>query len=229
MLAGILFMFGKIIMERKLPHFVSGLALYLLFAALVGVATVARISLMSTFSNWLSTSYDPRTALLFFSLLVGGLIMIFFRIGVEFPFYKISISDDVRRYIAGLPMWVLFLLVTASALGLWKYAPACQAPEAVYFEIVGTSNHYQPMGTLEVQPGQMLSIAAKSSDANAQFSCLSWEFNGPAFENMGEKSGCQVNVKFSERPGASFITLVSAQNFCSQKSVFSLEVRVVAP
>jgi hypothetical protein len=216
-------------MDRKFPHVISGLALYLLFSAVVGVSTAMRLSVMAPFANWLASSADPRMGLVFLSLLFGGAFMIFLRLGVEFPFFKLNVGEDVKRYVAGLPMWALFLMVAVSALGLLKFAPSCRAPEAVYFEILGTDTQYQPMQTLEVQPGQSLSIAAKSPDSNAQLSCLSWEFVGPAFEKMGEKSGCQVNVQFSQRSGASFLTVVSAQNFCSQKSVFSLEVKLKTP
>jgi len=216
-------------MDRKFPHVVSGLALYLLFSAVVGVSTAMRLSVMAPFSNWLVSSPDPRMGLVFLSLLFGGTFMIFLRLGVEFPFFKLNVGEDVKRYVAGLPMWTLFLMVAVSALGLLKFAPSCRAPEAVYFEILGTDTQYQPMQTLEVQPRQSISIAAKSSDPNAQLSCLSWEFVGPAFAQMGEKSGCQVNVQFSEKSGASFLTLATTQNFCSQRSIFSLEVKVKTP
>ena len=217
-------------MNRNIIHWVSGLALYFLFSVLVGLAVFWRFLGLGAITSWLGGSVNPQMALLWFSLFIGGLMMAFVRVlGIEFPFFKININEDVKRYIAGLPLWMLFILIAVSALGLAKYAPTCQAPEVVYFEIVGTDTQYQPMETLKVKPGQSLSIAAKSPDSNAQLSCLSWEFVGPAFEKMGEKSGCQVNVKFSRQPGASFITLVSAQNFCNQKSVFSLEVRVEAP
>lgn len=216
-------------MDRKFPHVISGLALYLLFSAVIGVSTAMRLSVMAPFSNWLASSANPRMGLVFLSLLFSGTFMIFLRVGVEFPFFKLNVGEDVKRYVAGLPMWALFLMVAVSALGLLKFAPSCRAPEAVYFEILGADTQYQPMQTLEVQPGQSLSIAAKSPDPNAQLSCLSWEFVGPAFAQMGEKSGCQVNVQFSQRSGASFLTVVSAQNFCSQKSVFSLEVKIKTP
>ncbi len=213
-------------MERKFPHWISGLALYLLFSVLAGIATAMRMLGLGTFANFLGNSYDPRMALVFFSLLLGGVMMIFVRLGVEFPFLKLNLNDDAKRYVAGLPMWMIFLITAASALGVWSYSPPCRAPETVYFKIVGTQEQFQPMGILTVQPNQSLSIAAETSDPNAQLSCIKWEFTGPAFQPTGEKSGCQINLQFSDEPGSSFLSVVSTQNFCEQKSIFSLEVQV---
>jgi hypothetical protein len=214
-------------MDRKLIHWISGLALYFLLSVLVGVAVFWRFLGLGAVTSWLATSSNPQMALLWFSLFIGALMMTFVRVlGFEFPFFKINIGDDVKRYIAGLPLWMLFILIATSAVGLVKYAPTCQAPETVFFEVLGADKQYQPMEVMTVKPGQSMSIVAKSADADTELSCISWEFVGPAFGKMGEKSGCQVSVMFSDQPGSSFITLASTQNFCNQRSVFSLEVRV---
>lgn len=217
-------------MKRDFLHVVSGLAIYVLLTALIAIGIGLRLPPVPTqFATWLSTSYDPQRALIFFSLFTSGAILILLRAGVEAPFFKINLQENAMRYIAGLPLWVLFFCTAASAVGAWLYSPHCRPPEAIYFEVVGTSTSLQPMQVLEVQPGQSLSIAAKSADPNNLLSCTAWEFVGPAFNAPGEQSGCQINLRFSDRPGSSFITLVGTQNFCNQKSIFSLEIRVKAP
>lgn len=217
-------------MTRQFRHWISGLALYGLLSTLVGLSIFWHMPGTGTLALWLGSSANPQMALIYFSLLMGGVAMAFLRLlGFEFPFFKFHISEDVKRYIAGLPIWSLFLLIAFSAVGLARFTPTCHAPEAVYFEIVGSGARYQPMDVMRVQPGQSFSIAAISPNKNAQLSCLSWEFVGPAFEKMGEKAGCQVNVRFSRQSGVSFITLVTTQEFCAQKSIFSLEVRVEEP
>ncbi|MEW5939655.1 MAG: hypothetical protein AB1750_08340 [Chloroflexota bacterium] len=216
--------------KRDIRHIVSGLAIYALLVALIAIGIGLRLPpIPSQFSNWLSASHDPQRALISFSVLIGSFLLILLRVGVEAPFIKINLQDNARRYVAGLPLWFVFFCVAASGVGAWLYSPRCRPPEAVYFEVVGSSTRLQPMQVLEVQPGQSLSIQAKAADPNDLLSCTSWEFTGPAFHAPGERSGCQINLQFSGQPGASFITLVGTQNFCNQKSIFSLEVRVKAP
>ncbi len=212
-------------MARNFTHFISGLAVYLTLAVLTGTSIALRIS-PGKFAEWLSTSYNPQKSLICFSLLTSGVLLILARAGVELSLFKFASIENIKRYVAGLPLWLLLLCTAASALGFWQYSPRCKPPEAVYFEILGTQTRYEPLSLMEVTPKQNLSIAARSPDPNVLLSCISWEYVGPAFETLGEKSGCQINLKFSERSGSSFITLVTTQNFCSQQSIFSIEVKV---
>jgi len=216
--------------KRGIQHIFSGLAIYAIIATLIGIGVGLRLPPVPTqFSSVLASSYDPQKALISFSLLLGGVIMIFFRIGVEFPFFRFGANEDVKRYMAGLPLWTLLLIIAASALAFWNYYPACRPPESVYFEILGTGQNYQPMDYLIVQPGQSFSIAAKSDDPSVQLSCISWEFVGPAFAPTGDKLGCQVNLRISAQPGISSLSVITTQNFCDQKSIFSLQVSVQSP
>lgn len=215
-------------MDRKPVDFISGLAIYFLVAALIGTSIALRFS-PGQFAVWLSASYNPQMALIFFSLFVSGVLLVLARGGIELSVFKVTNMDNIKRYIAGLPLWLLFFCTAISAVGFWLYSPRCQPPQAVYFEVVGSQTRYEPLTVLEVSPNQSLSIAAKSPDPNALLSCISWEYVGPAFETLGEKSGCQINIKFSDRGGSSFLTFVGSQNFCSQTSIFSLEVKVKSP
>jgi hypothetical protein len=216
--------------KRDIRHIISGLAIYAVIATLIGFGIGLQLPpVPQQFAAFLSSSPDPQKALISFSLLLGGVIMILFRVGVEFPFFKISTNEDVKRYMAGLPLWVLLLMIVGSALAFWNYAPPCRPPESVYFEIVGTDTTLKPMETLTVQPGQLLSIAAKSDNPNVKLSCISWEFVGPAFGPTGDKLGCQINLHFSEQPGISTLSVITTQNFCNQKSIFSLQVLLQAP
>ena len=216
--------------KRDIRHIISGLAIYALLTSLIAIGIGLRLPpIPQQFAAFLSASHDPQKALISFSLLLGGVIMIFFRIGVEFPFLKIGANEDVKRYMAGLPLWALLLMIAASGLAFWNYFPPCRPPESVYFEVVGTGTQYHPMDALTVQPGQSMSIAARSDDPNVQLSCISWEFVGPAFSPTGEKLGCQINLRFSDQPGISSLSVVTTQNFCDQKSIFSLQIQVQSP
>jgi hypothetical protein len=215
-------------MNIKPIDFISGLAIYLLVSVLAGVSIAMRI-FPGRFDEWLSESSNPQQALIYFSVIIGGIILIFTRIGVEVNFLNMAKGENFKRYAAGLPLWFLFISIAISLYQFWRFYPPCKAPEAVVFQVIGSSKEYLPFDVMDMSPNESLTIRAKSPDDNTLLSCVSWEFVGPAFQNLGSKNGCQANITFSVQPGTSYITLFASQNFCSQASLFSLEVRIKEP
>ncbi len=211
-------------MKRTIPEIFSGLAIFGLITALVGFSIFFGI-FPGNVENWLLRSGDPRQALIFFSLMAGTILMMLARVGVEVVPFSMIKGDNVKRYINGLPLWVLFFFLTISIFGFANVSPTCKAPETVVFEDITNQRIFQPANLMEVAPNESLTIIASSPD-KSQISCISWEFVGPAFPTLGAKDDCQVNITFSDQPGPSYITLLATQNFCNEASLFSLEVQV---
>jgi len=145
--------------------------------------------------------------------------------GVEINLLNMAKGENFKRYVTGLPLWVLIIGLAVSVLGFWNVSPRCQSPETVEFHI--GDKIYHPLDVLEVSPNQSITVAAKSPGDKDLLSCISGEFAGPAFQSQGTKNGCDAAITFSDQPGSSYITLLVSQNFCNEASLFSLEVKII--
>jgi hypothetical protein len=215
-------------MKRNSLDFIPGIAIYLLLSVLVGVSVAMR-ALPGQFDEWLGSSSSPREALIYFSLLISSLILILTRFGIEINLFNMAKGENFKRYAAGLPLWFLFISLAGALFQFYRFYPACKTPESVFFEIIGKEKTYLPFDVIELPAGASFTITARSSDNEVLLSCLSWELVGPAFETLGQKDGCQVNIQVNDQPGVGYITLLASQNFCSQATLFSIEVNIVEP
>ena len=211
-------------MKRTTLEILSGLAIFGLFSAIVGFSIFFGM-FPGDVESWLLRSGDPRQALIYFSLMLSSIFMMIARAGLEIVPFSFVKGDNVKRYINGLPLWALFIFLTASIFGFVNVSPTCKAPEAVIFQDISNNRTYQPANLMEVKPNETITLIASSPD-KSQLYCISWEFVGPAFPTFGGKDDCQVTITFSDQPGPSYITLLTTQNFCNQASLFSLEVQV---
>jgi len=217
-------------MNRKPLEYISGLALFVVIALVIGWAVILRLPMIpASLIEWLGGSRDPQGALVYFSGLVSATFLILISFGVELPKFKnVVISERVMRYLTGLPLWALFLIWAASLGGFWTVFPSCQPPATVGFEVSGRDRIYRPSETLIVSPNEALTVIVRSANSGATISCA-WEYAGPIFDSPGAQRGCQVNVRFGSQPGTGYLTVVAAENFCSQNSIFSLQTVVQTP
>ena len=216
-------------MNRKPLEYISGLALFVVIALVIGWGVILRLPFIPlSLIEWLGGSRDPQRALVYFSALASASLLILVGFGVELPKFKnVVISERVMRYLTGLPLWALFLIWAASLAGFWTVFPSCQPPATVIFEVAGRERTYQPSDTLIVLPNETLTVTVRSASPGATLSCA-WEYAGPIFDTPGAQRGCQASVRFGSLPGEGFLTAVVAENFCSQTSIFSLQT-VVQP
>jgi len=218
-------------MSRKPVEFISGLALFLVIALVVGWAIILRLPMIpASLIEWLGGSRDPQRALIYFSGLTSATLLILISFGIEIPKLKnfVSASERAMRYLTGLPLWALLLIWAVSLGGFWTVFPSCQPPATVGFEVSARDRIYRPSETLIVSPNEALTVIIRSSNPGATLSCA-WEYAGPIFDSPGAQRGCQVNVRFGAEPGSGFLTVVTAENFCSQTSIFSLQTVVQTP
>ena len=217
-------------MNRKPLEYISGLALFVFIALLIGWAVILRLpGLPGSLIEWLGGSRDPQRALVYFSGLASATLLILISVGVELPKLKtIVISERVMRYLTGLPLWALFLIWAAALAGFWTVFPSCQPPATVIFEVAGRERAYQPSETLIVSPNEAMTVTVRSANPGATISCA-WEYAGPIFDTPGAQRGCQVNLRFGSQPGSGFLTVVASENFCSQTSIFSLQTVIQTP
>ena len=214
-------------MMRKPLEFVSGLAVFLVLWA--GAMGAVRFHLIfpRQLLVWLSQSPNPQQAVISFGALVSIGVMVLIRLGIEIPQLKPLISSEsVRRYLGGLPFWAMGSIFALSMAGLLVVFPSCQPPPSVLFDVGGTTLH--PADTLSAKPGESVTISVKPIQEDAILSC-EWQYAGDAFDNLGANNGCEINIEFARRPGSGFLTLLTAQDFCRESSVFSLRVQVNAP
>ncbi|MFN3741852.1 MAG: hypothetical protein ACK4VW_04160 [Anaerolineales bacterium] len=206
-----------------------GFAFYLLLAFVIGFFIYLRLGeLVGSLAAWLSRSNNPRYALLSFSGLVASILLILTRFGFEINFLNRWIpAEKVRAYLAGLPLWVLIPLATIQALIFWQYFPSCLPPLSVQFAVAGTDRIYPPGALLEVKAGEGLTLIAETPEHDPTLSCY-WEYSGSVFSGTkSQPSACYISLKFNHQGGQGVITVATTQGFCSQKSLFSLEIRVV--
>ena len=217
-------------MSRKPLEYVSGLALFLMIALFIGWSVILRLPMIpASLIEWLGSSRDPQSALVYFSGMASAAVLIAIGFGVELPKIKnVTISERVMRYLTGLPLWALFLILAVSLAGFWTVFPSCQPPATLIFEVSGRERAFQPSDTLTVTPNETITVTARSAKAGTTLSCT-WEYAGPIFDTPGAQRGCSVYIHFGAEPGSGFLTVVTAENFCSQTSIFSLQTIIQTP
>lgn len=204
-----------------------GFAFYLLLSFLIGFPIYLRLGELGSLAGWLSRSSNPRYALLSFSGLFASLLLILTRLGFELNALSRWVSaEKVRAYLAGLPLWVLIPLTVIHALIFWQYLPSCLPPLSVQFVVAGTDRVYPPRALLEVKADEALTLIAETPDQDPTLNCY-WEYSGSAFSGIkSQPSACHISLKFNHQGGEGVITVATTQGFCTQKSLFSLQVRV---
>lgn len=217
-------------MNRKSLEIISGLALFIVLSLLFGWSIILRLpGVPIQLIEWLSSSLDPQLALFYFSTLVSATLLILVGFGVEIPKLKAYFtSEKVKRYLTGLPLWVLLLMWAGALVGFWYVFPSCQPPASIQFEVAGREKLYQPSETLIVAPGEGITVTARSTRTNATLSC-SWEYAGTVFDTPDARQGCVISARISSQPGNGFLTVVVSENFCSQTSIFSLQTVIQSP
>ena len=217
-------------MDRKPLEFISGLAVYIVLALLIAWAIILRLSVIPIqFVNWLGQSHNPQNALVYFSLALSATALVLLRFGIEIPKIKMfASSEKLQPYLSGLPIWALGLLWAGSLIGFWTVFPSCQPPVTIQFDVSGREGIFHPSDTIQVLPGEAVTVTAHSINKDATLSC-SWEYAGSIFQIIGAQQGCQVSAKFNEQPGSGFMTVRVSENFCSQSSIFFLKTIIANP
>ncbi len=216
-------------MQRSLKDILIGLVVFLIIAVVMIWLVYIGLLIPPQIIDWLHNSPDPQQAVIAFGTLASAVILILLRGGVAIPLMQryVPDSEQVRRYVAGLPLWVIGLLIALSLLGLLRVFPACQPPISVLFE-VSEKGILHPQETLNVKSGETVNITAKSIEEGMRLHCQ-WQYAGNAFRMLGTRDGCNIKVEFSSKPGEGFLTLLASNNFCAQSTVFSLPVKVEQP
>ncbi|NCP87252.1 MAG: hypothetical protein CO094_12445 [Anaerolineae bacterium CG_4_9_14_3_um_filter_57_17] len=215
-------------MSRKPLEFISGLAVFAVLTVIF--YTMIRLQLVPrSVLAWLVQSRNPPVAIIFFSALLSSLIVLAMRIGVAFPWLdKIIVSERLRTYLTGLPLWAIFILGVISAIGLYRVFPACRPPESVTFSVAGRPNPLLPSDTLTVRPNEVIVVTATTSEKDALLSCQ-WQYAGSVFRRLGNSNACEINLEIAEEPGDGYLTLQTSQDFCAQSAIFSLRVITEIP
>lgn len=214
-------------MWKKVAQIARGFGFFLIIAFGIGFFIYLRIGGLEALAKWLSQSSNPRMALITFSVFMTSVILVLIRLGFEVaPLNRWVSSEKVRSYVAGLPAWFLFAIIAIAVLVFWRYSPSCLPPSSVQFEVAGSGKTYPPLSTIEVKPGEALTLIAKTPDNNPTLGCY-WEYSGSAFGGIKtQPSGCQISLKFRPEGGEGVITVATTQNFCTQKSLFSIKIYV---
>ncbi len=217
-------------MNRNPLELISGLVVYFVLSLLIAWSFILRMAYVPAgVIDWLSRSNNAQGALVWFSLFIGATLLALLRLGIEISYFKaLASSEKVHRYIAGLPLYALGLIWCASLIGFWFVFPSCQPPATLFFNVSGQEQALQPSDTLVVVPKEAITVIAQSASKNSTLSCA-WEYAGPIFEMLGVQQGCQISARFAEQPGEGFLTVVVAENFCKQTSIFSLRISVEQP
>ncbi len=215
--------------EQRPPKFVIGLIIFGVLWILIVAAMRFQILVPRSVLEWLSQSPNPQQVLWAFGAAVASVIVGLIRLGFQIPLLKSKLEDPNNRiaeYLAGLPLWVIGAIFGISLIFLLTVFPSCQAPSTVLFEVQGLEQPLRPADTLVVSPGETLTIIARPIDEANILSCT-WQYAGNAFITIGERNGCQISLEVAQQAGNGFVTLQVWQNFCSQKSLFTLQVQVV--
>jgi len=212
-------------MSRKPLEFVSGLAVYFVLSLIITWGIILRLPILPVqFITWLGQSSNPQSALYYFSLALSATILFLLRIGVEIPPMKAFISSDkLKPYLSGLPIWALGLFWAGSLFGFWGVFPSCQPPVTVNFSVSERDALLKPSDTVKVSAGEVITVTAKPIEDDVTLSC-SWEYAGTIFQTIGSQRGCKVSARFNDQHGSGFMTVSVSENFCSQSSIFSLQV-----
>ncbi|MGC1376452.1 MAG: hypothetical protein WA821_09520 [Anaerolineales bacterium] len=216
-------------MRRSLKDIFIGLVVFVIISVVVIWLVYIGLLIPPQIIDWLHTSPDPQQAVIAFGALTSAIFLILLRGGVAIPFLQRYLPDteQSRRYVAGLPLWVIGILIALSLVGLLLVRPACQPPTSVTFE-TSDNGVLHPFDTLLVKPGETISILAKSVEDGVRLDCQ-WQYGGTAFPTLGTRQGCDIQVAFSPKPGEGYLTLLASNNFCTQSSLFSLPVKVEQP
>jgi len=215
-------------MSRKPFEIIRGLALFLLLIVTTIAAVRLKLVIPRSILVWLSQSPNPQQAVIAFGAFVGSCLLLFIRLGVEFPPAKVLVgSDKIRLYVAGLPLWFIITSIAVSAGGMLLVFPACQAPTSVEFGVEGQQQIFQPGDIFSAIPGQTLIVTAHPSQTDAILSCA-WQYSGDVFKSFGSNTGCQTNVELTNRPSTGFLTLKATQDFCNQSSIFSMQIQIAS-
>ena len=216
-------------MKRSLTDILIGLTIFFIFSVIVIWLAYIRLVIPPQILDWLQDSPDPQQAVIAMGTLTSAVILVLLRIGVGIPFLQKYVPDteQFHRYVAGLPLWVLGVLIATSLVGLLVVFPACQPPNVVVFE-TDKNGTLHSNETLTVKPSEKISITAKSIEDGVRLHCQ-WQYGGSAFQMLGTSKGCDITVEFSNKPGEGYFTLLASNNFCTQSHAFSLPVKVEEP
>lgn len=216
-------------MQRSFKDIFIGLSVFGIVAVVVIWLAYIGLLIPPQILDWLQTSPDPQEAVIAFGTLTSAVLLVLLRGGIALPFLQRYIPDteQSRRYVAGLPLWVMGVLIALSLVGLLRVFPACEPPTSVIFE-TPEKGVLSPPDTLIVKPGDVINIIARSVDDGVRLHCQ-WQYAGNAFQMLGTRQGCSIKVEFSSKPGDGFLTLLASNNFCTQSSVFSLPIKVEQP
>jgi len=215
--------------KREPLEIFRGLGLLLVLWAAALMAVRLQLFFPRSVVVWLSQSPRPQQALVAFGAVVSSGLLSLLRLGIEIPTIKpIVASEAVRTYITGVPLWILSVLFAVSVGALVIVFPSCQPPSFVNFRVQGRQELYRPNETLTALPDEFLAVTAESFQKDSILSCK-WQYIGETFETIGSSSGCEIIVKLSGEPGVGLLTLQASQDFCTQSSVFSLNVQVSKP
>ncbi|MEZ0397062.1 MAG: hypothetical protein ABWK53_11630 [Anaerolineales bacterium] len=213
---------------QRPPRFLLGLITFGIFWIVIVTAIRFQIVAPRPLLEWLSKSPNPQQALWAFGAAAASLIAALIRLGFRLPGLKSKLEDPDNRiaeYLAGLPPWSIGIIFALSLIFLLTVFPSCQSPSSVLFEVQGREQPLRPADTLIAAPGEMLTIIARPIDEADILSCT-WQYAGDAFTTIGERNGCEISLEVAQQPGNGFVTLQVSQNFCTQKSLFTLQIQV---
>ena len=216
-------------MRRSLKDVLIGLCVFGIISVVVIWLVYIGLLIPPQIIDWLHNSPDPQQAVIAFGTLTSAILLILLRGGVAIPFLQRYIPDteQSRRYVAGLPLWTIGVLIALSLIGLLLVFPACQPPTSVIFESP-EKGVLHPLETLSVKPGETVNLLAKSIEEGVRLHCQ-WQYAGNAFQMLGTGQGCEIKIQFSSKPGEGLLTLLASNNFCTQSRAFSLFVKVEQP
>jgi hypothetical protein len=214
-------------MKRGFQDILVGVIVFVGITLVISFLTSIRLIIPDAIVNLLNDSPNPPLALYAFGALASALLLAMLRLGLVIPKLKAFVPDEAMRYLAGLPLWLVVILVIVSALSLFLVYPTCRTPGSIIFEIPGQGT-IRPTDMLLVKPGQTLLIQARPVEQDYRLHCK-WQYVGNAFQMLGALEGCDVDIEFSPKPGDGFLTLVASYDFCTQNAVFSIPVKVQAP
>ena len=216
-------------MQRSFKDIFIGLSVFGIVAVIVIWLSYIGLLIPPQILDWLQTSPDPQQAVIAFGTLTSAVLLVLLRGGVALPFLQRYIPDteQSRRYVAGLPLWVMGLLIALSLVALLRVFPACEPPTSVIFE-TPEKGVLRPLDTLIVKPRDVINVVARPVDEGVRLHCQ-WQYAGNAFQMLGTRQGCSIKVEFASKPGDGYLTLLASNNFCTQSSVFSLPIIVEQP
>jgi hypothetical protein len=222
-------LFNEDAMSRKPLELISGFAVYVVLSLLIAWSVKLHLPFVPTqVAAWLGRSHDPQSALIYFSLASSAVILALLHLGVEIPKAKFTVPEKLQPYLSGLPMWALGILFAISMFGFWRVYPSCQPPITIEFEVSNSEENLHPSDTLNVLPGEAITITAHSVNKDSTLHCK-WEYAGSIFRTLGAQNDCQVSTQFTDKPGSGFVTVSVSEDFCSQSSIFSLRTIITPP